>query len=101
MIMPSKEAAATDFSLVSADGTELRVVRDDSGSFSHVEVIHKNRVVLQSPYEELWSVAGGWQDQWPSHWHHVAPEVVRRSGAWLVISGESDSWLFQDSLSHF
>ncbi len=45
------------------------------------------RALLSSPPEGLWSVATGWQDDWPTGWVHGSPETVERQGPWLIASG--------------
>jgi hypothetical protein len=52
-----------------------------------VEVRSGDRVLFQSPAEGLWSVATGWNDGWPSAWHHVNVGSVKQVGDWTAVSG--------------
>lgn len=71
------------------------------GGAYHVTVRDEAGAQLSQPGEGLWSVAMGWDEDWPSHWRHGQVKTCRRSGPWLVLSGivETDQgdWTVQDS----
>ena len=56
---------------------------------------------LAQPTEGLWSVAMGWENDWPANWKHGQAETCERKGPWLVLSGtvttEQGNWLVRDA----
>lgn len=45
------------------------------------------KVILSTPNEGLWSVAIGWEDDWPSNWMHAHPESVKFIDPWIITEG--------------
>lgn len=42
---------------------------------------------LWTPSEGLWSVATGWENDWPADWVHARPESAETSGEWTILKG--------------
>ena len=83
----------------SGQTSQLRILREDG--VARVAVLSGDRIGLASPAEGLWSVATGWQDGWPSDWHHAHPDKVESAGEWTVLEGtiplDSGEWRLRDS----
>jgi hypothetical protein len=47
-----------------------------------------DRVQLRTPEEGPWSIATGWDGQWPSGWWHGRPERIAQEGPWLLLAGK-------------
>lgn len=56
---------------------------------------------LASPEEGLWSIAAGWQGDWPADWRHAHPDSVERAGEWWILRGklamEDGYWALSDA----
>lgn len=50
--------------------------------------IQRGESVLRSPEEGLWSIAVGWDQDWPSEWRHAHPQSVETEGEWVIVRGE-------------
>ena len=46
--------------------------------------------MLTTPEEGVWSIATGWENDWPSQWIHIQPEAHVQSGEWDVLSGRAN-----------
>lgn len=53
-----------------------------------VEITADDSLTLASPTEGLWSIASGWENDWPTKWQHGSPQKIERNGPWLVLSGD-------------
>ena len=60
----------------------------------HLEIVNKlpvffldNEPIISNPDEGLWSIARGWENEWPSNWVHASPTTTERSGDWIILSG--------------
>jgi len=52
-----------------------------------VELVEGEHKTLASPVEGLWSIATGWEDNWPTNWRHGLPQKVEWVGPWVVLTG--------------
>ena len=63
--------------------------------------VRNAHAVLHSPEEGLWSIATGWEDDWPAEWHHAHPETVEQVGDWTIVRGrialDSGEWRLTDA----
>ena len=79
--------------------TQVRVV-DIEGNPA-VEVCSRDAVLLTSPSEGLWSLATGWQDGWPTGWHHAHAKSVAQEGPWTILQGtletDAGTWRLRDA----
>lgn len=66
-----------------------------------IGLIRENKILISSPTEGLWSLATSWENDWPSHWHHVQPDTLFEDGAWTIVKGTlklpEGNFLFKDS----
>lgn len=80
-------------------GAQTRLVVGEDLSVSFTDGVD----TLRTPAEGLWSVADGWQEDWPANWHHLRPQSVERSGEWTILDGElslaEGKFLLRDSYS--
>jgi hypothetical protein len=64
-------------------------------------VLLEEQELLSAPEEGLWSIATGWEDDWPSDWHHASPAELKTSGDWQVVTGELDlpqgKWILREA----
>ncbi len=49
--------------------------------------VRNGDVMLHSPEEGLWSIAVGWENDWPTDWRHARPETVEQAGEWTILRG--------------
>lgn len=61
-------------------------VPEQSGTYS--VVVQSGESLITSPKEGLWSIATGWENDWPADWHHAYPEVVENAGEWTILRGK-------------
>lgn len=54
---------------------------------SRVQILCENQVYLQTPAEGVWTLATGWHDRWPAHFHHALIDSVLYSGPHTVVYG--------------
>ena len=77
----------------------LVIAKTDRGSL--VQLHNQDGGRMTQPAEGLWSVAMGWEDDWPTDWKHGQVKTCRRKGPWLVASGVvttgQGDWQVQDS----
>ena len=56
---------------------------------------------LVSPEEGLWSIASGWEQGWPTRWHHAHPQSVEKQGPWTIVRGtmplDNGTWILSDA----
>lgn len=56
---------------------------------------------LVSPEEGLWSIAAGWEGDWPAEWRHAHPESVEKQGEWTIVRGQlpmaGGTWILSDA----
>lgn len=87
--LESLDNAATQLILKPQDGEYRVEVRGDEGGH------------LSQPVEGLWSVAMGWEDDWPTNWKHGHVQTCERKGPWLVVAGtistDQGDWLVRDA----
>ncbi|MEY4107125.1 MAG: hypothetical protein RL181_1467 [Bacteroidota bacterium] len=80
-------------------GQTFEIARRDSAY--QVSLADGNLVYLSAPEEGLWSIALGWENDWPADWRHAQPTVLTRQGEWAVLSGKlqlpQGEWWFQDA----
>jgi hypothetical protein len=80
-------------------GQTLEITRRDSAY--QVSLSDRNLVYLSAPEEGLWSIALGWENNWPADWRHAQPTALTRQGEWAVLSGKlqlpQGEWWFQDA----
>jgi hypothetical protein len=53
-----------------------------------VRLISAGSVMIESPQEGLWSVATGWEEGWPSDWHHVTISKIESQTPWTLVHGK-------------
>lgn len=63
-------------------GAQTRLITTDGIAFTD------GRDTLRTPAEGLWSVATGWENDWPADWKHAKPESVETSGEWTIVRGK-------------
>ena len=84
---------------VPLQGAELRIVRD--ADVYRVELVSEGKVLLSSPRDGLWSIAGGWRDGWPVDWCHAHPTETTRVGEWTILTGSmtacGGTWRVRDA----
>jgi hypothetical protein len=77
----------------------LLVAKTDRGP--RVQLHNQDGGHMTQPAEGLWSVAMGWEDDWPTDWQHGQVKTCKRKGPWLVASGvvatDQGDWLVRDS----
>jgi hypothetical protein len=60
-----------------------------------------DRIAIATPEEGVWSIATGWQDAWPTDWHHARITRTEHQGPWQINYGQIDlaqgTWLLRDS----
>ncbi len=60
-----------------------------------------NRISMATPAEGTWSIATGWQDAWPTDWHHAQVIKTQAQGPWQIHYGEivlpEGTWLLRDT----
>lgn len=82
---------------LAAPGVRVQVSVADG----RVDVFGEQGRKLSSPAEGLWSIATGWQDQWPTQWSHAKPQAVREFGDWSLVEGVIElpegKWLLRDA----
>lgn len=88
-ILQSIEIAAQQLSIQQKKGSYVVSVTDENGTS------------ISMPSEGLWSVATGWENEWPADWKHSQAIKLTSSGDWKILSGtmklpEGD-WHFQDA----
>lgn len=68
---------------------------------TQVFISGKDNITLSSPPEGLWSIATGWENQWPNNWHHVKFDSVVVKDNWTHLYGRlslmQGDWLLRDS----
>ncbi len=78
---------------------QLKTQTDNQRTGVSLEV--NGQVLLTSPPEGLWSVATGWEDDWPTDWVHGSPEMIEQQGPWLVMNGsvgtDEGDWKIRDA----
>lgn len=61
----------------------------------------KEEAQLNSPEEGLWSIASGWENDWPTQWLHASIQSVEQEGPWTLVTGElitrAGVWKLQDA----
>ncbi|MFM8488897.1 MAG: hypothetical protein ACKOCH_21390, partial [Bacteroidota bacterium] len=50
---------------------QLQISRTHGGYL--LSVVQKDKTMLQSPIEGLWSISTEWRDNWPYNWQHIQP----------------------------
>ena len=77
------------------------MVVSDRGEYSRVGITFDKQNILLSPAEGLWSIAEGWEDDWPTGWRHANPTEMERAGEWTILRGKMEtprgSWSLSDS----
>ncbi|AQT67044.1 hypothetical protein STSP2_00183 [Anaerohalosphaera lusitana] len=72
---------------------------DEDGS--QVRVTVGDRLALTSPAEGLWSIATGWEDQWPADWRHAKIEKIETVNEWTICRGtlslDEGEWKLRES----
>lgn len=69
----------------SVTGPEL-IIQKEAGSY-RVQIGGGDALVT-SPVEGLWSIASGWESDWPASWQHAHPETFEKSGEWTLLRGK-------------
>jgi len=68
---------------------------------SQVRITVNGMPALTSPQEGLWSIATGWQDQWPAEWHHTHFNKVAMVDGWTIVHGklaiDEGDWQLRES----
>ncbi len=97
-----KAAALSSFSqqqILKSEAGRLEVTANDD--IWKVEFSGDKGGQMVQPSEGLWSVAMGWENDWPANWKHGQARNCKRSGPWLVLSGTVSTgqgdWLVRDS----
>ncbi len=49
-----------------------------------------NQPFIHAPSDGLWSIATGWENEWPTDWKHASPTKFEQSGDWQILSGTMD-----------
>ncbi len=47
------------------------------------------QIILSTPKEGLWSVATGWEKDWPANWIHIEPTNHTQTNDWDILSGST------------
>lgn len=72
-------------SVSSLPGQLLQIEQSQDG-FS-VSVQSEQGASVTMPQEGLWSIATGWEKDWPSNWHHGFATKKQDSGPWQILTG--------------
>ena len=59
----------------------------ESGNSFQVAVSAINAGTITFPEEGLWSMATGWENDWPADCHHAKPDKIQEIGEWKILSG--------------
>ncbi len=55
---------------------------------------------MSSPSEGLWSIATGWDNNWPSDWKHIQATNISKLDDWTIVTGKlvlpEGEWLLKD-----
>jgi hypothetical protein len=82
------------------DGATHLIARPQDGTY-RLEVRSDEGGRLSQPTEGLWSIAMGWEDDWPSNWQHGHAQTCERRGPWLVVAGtiptDQGDWMVRDA----
>ncbi len=66
-----------------------------------VEILADGKALIRSPEEGLWSIAEGWQNDWPAEWRHAHPSATERAGEWTILKGSlktgKGTWELRDA----
>lgn len=75
------------------------LIEKKENTFS-ISITGNNKKLLSSPAEGLWSIATGWDNGWPSNWHHVSAGAVKDIDEWKEVTGTltlpEGEWLLKD-----
>lgn len=75
-------------------------IRQINGYYN-VHVTSENGASISMPAEGLWSIAMGWENDWPENWKHAQALNLITSGDWKILSGTmtlpEGEWHFQDA----
>jgi len=78
---------------------QLQISRTHSGYL--LSVVQKDKTMLQSPVEGLWSISTEWRDNWPYNWQHIQPSRIDTTGEWLIVEGSlplpQGAWFVRDA----
>ncbi|MDD2598136.1 MAG: hypothetical protein PHO37_02765 [Kiritimatiellae bacterium] len=68
---------------------------------AQVRITVNGKPALASPPEGLWSIATGWQEQWPAEWRHARFDRVEEVNGWTICHGtlalEQGEWQLRES----
>ena len=74
---------------LTAAATDAAPVLEVDPAASPIRVlVRTGDALLTSPEEGLWSVAAGWDGNWPADWLHTHPVSVETAGPWTILRGE-------------
>lgn len=66
-----------------------------------IQLDEEGIILLQSPEEGLWSIAFGWEDNWPTDWKHAMIESWEQVDEWKIVKGklemEEGQWELRDA----
>ncbi len=80
---------------------QSRLTISKEGNGYHVTISDRQNNSLYSPEEGLWSIATGWENNWPAEWKHAHPLEMEQTNGWTILSGSlqvgKGEWKLRDA----
>ncbi|MGD9126392.1 MAG: hypothetical protein PVH19_03350 [Planctomycetia bacterium] len=65
----------------------LKIVERPEKTYA-IELEARDKAILKSPIEGLWSVAHDWRESQPAEWYHGSPTRKEQDGPWTILTGK-------------